>query len=131
MEFRREMLFVFLAILLIWFIMRPNSNEAFDASGSEFLPVGRDRYGLRGDLLRRSDISRLYLNPNRQIRINPSSGWMYASNKTPCEEGINGCKKVNCPCNTNEYDGQDTCWNCGSAYPDPMVIPDIHPHVPN
>jgi len=126
------MLFVFLAILLIWFIMN-SSSEGFDATGREFVPVGldRDRYGIRGDKLRRSDIARIYINPNRQIRLNPTSGMMYESNKTPCEEGIGGCKKTPCPCNTNEYDGQDSCWNCGNAYPDPMRIPDIHPHVPN
>ncbi len=130
MEFRREMLMLFLVILFVWFIMKP-SSEGFDSTNTEFVPVGKDRYGLRGDLLRRSDISRLYISPNRQIRLHPSSGWMYPSNQTPCEEGIGGCRQVDCPCNTNEYDDKDTCWSCGKMEQDPWRIPPIHPHVPN
>ena len=129
MEVRREFLIVFLIVVFLWWIM--NRSEGFGSDTNEFIPVGHERYGLRGDRLRRSDISRLYLNPNRHMRLNPTSGLMYKSNKTPCEEGHAGCSKVNCPCNTNEYDKLDTCWNCGNADYEKMVIPPIHPHVPN
>ena len=86
---------------------------------------------LRGDLLRRDSIAKIYLNPNRQIRLNPSSGWMYASNKTPAQEAIPFCRKMQCPTNTNGYDSMDTCWVCDTADYAPQKIPPIHPHVPN
>ena len=129
MQVREEIVIVFLVVLFIWWMT--TKSEGFNSLTNEFIPVGHDRYGLRGDKLRRSDIANLYLNPERNMRLNPSSGLMYSSNKTPCQEGHAGCQKVDCPCNTNEYDEQDTCWNCGNAEYSPMKIPPIHPHVPN
>lgn len=130
MEFKNEMLLVFLAVLLIWFIMK-SQREGFDPTSSEFVPVGSDRYGLRGDRLRSSDIARIYLNPNRNIRLHHSSGLMYPSNATPCQEGIGGCNKVDCPCGRGAYDSTDTCFQCTDAGFVPQQIPPIHPHVPN
>ncbi len=130
MEARKNVLLIFLVLLFVWWLMKP-SSEGFNPDTDEFVPVGHRRYGLRGDVLRRSDIARLYIRPDRQIRLNPTSGWMYESNNTPCREGIGGCRKMPCPTNTNEYDKLDTCWNCGTADYAPMKIPPIHPHVPN
>ena len=130
MEFSKEMLIVFFAILLVWFIMK-SGKEGFDATNTEFVPVGRDRYGLRGDLLRRSDIARIYLRPDRHMRLHHTSGQMYPSDRTPCEEGIAGCKSGPCPCKRDAYDSTDTCWTCTDGNYLQQQIPPIHPHVPN
>ncbi len=108
--------------------------EYFDKNTVEFVALGEERYGLRGDLLRRSDIARLYMRPDRHIRLNDTSGMMYESNFKPAEEGKKGCKKTQCPEHTDEYDQLDTCWNCGHLqpycgcrYPLLKGVP-IHPH---
>lgn len=117
---------IILVIILLWY-MNPSMFEPFGENTLEFLPVGRDRYGLRGDLLRRSDIRNNYIDVNRQVRLHPSSGDMYASSATPEEEGIEGCTKVDCPCNTDGYKG-DACWSCGSMDQEPWKIPAMHSH---
>lgn len=134
-EFNRNVVIVFLVIVLLWLIIRSmypskgKSTESFNADGTEFPPVGCPRYGLRGDKLRSSDIANWYIRPDRQIRLNHSSGEMWQANRTPTQDGIKGCYKVRCPIN-DEYDSLDTCWKCGSDCLQKMKIPDIHPHVP-
>lgn len=125
-----NLVLILLGIVLLWVFMesRESNSENFNQDANEFVPVGSERHGLRGDMLRRSNIGRLYRNPNRQIRLSASGGDMYHSDRTPKQEGINGCKKVNCPCNTNEFDKQDTCWQCGSTGYDPQKIPAMHSH---
>ena len=106
-------------------------QNIFDAKNVEFTPVGSTRYGLRSDKLKSSDIAKYYRSPYRNIIIDPTSGQMWESDNSPMVEGIPGCKKVRCPPLYNHYDPLDICWQCGTAYPDKMVIPDIHPHVKN
>ena len=124
-----DLLLVFLIIILVWFFFK-SRTEKFDASTLAFVPVGYDRYGLRGDLLRRSSIDNIYISPNRHIALHAGGGQMWESNTPPPQDGMIGCKKTGCPTNTNEYDQRDTCWSCPTQYR-PKPIPDIHPHVPN
>lgn len=124
---------IFLVIIVLFFlcwIMQPRS-EAFDAKTVEFVPVGDQRYGLRGDKLRSGDIARLYIGPRRKIAVHPSSEIMWESDLPPYEEAIPGCKKVPCPSNENDFDKLDTCYQCGTSRQEPWKIPPIHPHVPN
>lgn len=123
----KELIVLFLAIALIWYLMTRKS-EAFDETGSEFVPVGQERYGIRGDLLSRSSIANNYLSPNRNIVLNPSTGQMYTSNNPPTMQGHPNCKQTKCPSNLNDYDATDTCHTCGTGCPTLMKIPDIHPH---
>jgi hypothetical protein len=125
----KDFVLVFLIIVLLWCIFRSyKQTEAFDGASSEFLPVGADRYGLRGDLLNRSSIDNWYASNNRQIMLNNGEGEMWQANGTPPSFGIKDCRKVKCPIN-GEYDHQDTCWKCGSDCQDKITIPDMHPHV--
>lgn len=117
-----------IAVLALW-VLYP-LFENFDANGSEFVPIGHERYGLRGDLLRRSDIRKNFIRPDRQIRLSHSNGEMWESNYSPENENIHGCQKVDCPM-PNGYDNMDTCWKCEGhdRCPKPMAIPDIGLHV--
>lgn len=119
-------LLVLLALLIIWMIVP--YFEGFDVTASEFVPEGAARYGLRGDLLRRRNISGSYINPNRNIRLTNSGGQMWESNTTPCQQGMNGCRKVPCPENDG-YDNSDSCWKCGNECRQPFKVPDLWPHV--
>lgn len=123
---------VILVILLLLCIIRPfDNNEGFCGYTSVSLPVGSPLYGLRGDRLRTSDIAKNYLSPYRQIRLNHAGGEMYISDRTPEEEGYNGCRKVKCPINQpfGEYDCMDTCWKCSDGCPDKMCIPSLQSHA--
>lgn len=99
-------------------------TEGFDASTKEFVPIGSDRYGLRGDLLSRSAGGTWYQNPERHIRLNASGGHMWESDEIPttsCNQfgsasgsaydESSSCRAVPCPSN-DEYDELDTCWQC-------------------
>lgn len=116
---------ILLAVVLWLYYGRDWLAESFDSQGLEFVPVGSDRYGLRGDLLRRRPITDYYISPDRQMRLHPSSGLMYISNRSPSAEGTPNCQKVECPTNTNEYDNRDSCWMCGDNCQTKMRIPDI------
>lgn len=125
-----EYKYIVLAILLLitaWVFFKPMfwGAESFDSEMLEFVPVGTPRYGLRGDLLHQRPISDYYISPNRQMRLHPSSGLMYISNRSPSAEGVPNCRKVECPKNTNEYDKLDSCWMCGDNCQNKMRIPDI------
>ena len=76
-ELNKELIFAFLLVIFLWWLMGPKS-EAFGPNSQEFLPLGsEDRYGLRGDLLRRSSIDKLYYPSDRNIRLHQTSNWMY------------------------------------------------------
>ncbi len=128
MKLNKDIVFVFLIIVLLWWIIKPVSEVAFNPGTYEFVPIGSERYGLRGDKLKRSDISNLYMSPERNIRLSHSTGEMWESEYTPESEGIAGCRKVQCPTNHNGYDSLDTCWKCGNECPQRTKIPYIHPH---
>lgn len=123
-----EIVFAFLAILLVLYLVSPKNAEGFDQDGAEFVGVGSDRYGLRGDLLRRSSIDQLYMRPDREARLNQSGGLMYFSNNSPEAEGTQNCRQVPCPTCSGGYDSSDTCWQCGDPNAKPTKIPYIHPH---
>lgn len=128
-----EIVFIIIIIICLIWVFRPlfETFEGFDNTGNVFVPVGYPRYGLRGDRLRRSDISKYYISPRRNIRLNHSNNVIWESNLSPIKENICGCGKAECPLNNNEFDNLDTCWKCGSDQPEPMIIPPIHPHVKN
>ena len=122
------------ALLIIWCCLPTGSlsGENFDQDMREFVPFGCQRYGLRGDLLHTGSVARNYIDNNRQIVLNPTSGEMWEANWSPEQEKMllaKNCKNVPCP--ANHYDEYDKCAICGNADYDMMKIPDIHPHVPN
>lgn len=125
-----EIIFAFLAILLVLYLVSPNimSSEGFDHAGTEFVSVGNERYGLRGDLLRRSSIDKLYLRPDRHARLSQTGEIMYFSNNSPAAEGTADCKQVPCPTYHGGFDCSDTCWQCGDPNRKKTKIPYIHPH---
>jgi hypothetical protein len=124
----KEIIAIFLLIVLALWVAYP-LFEGFDPATTTEVVSGDGKYGLRGELLRKSDPAKWFIRPDRQIRLSAGGGEMWESNKPPGAEGIKGCRNVPCP--ANGYDNIDTCYKCGSACPDKMVIPDIHPHVPN
>ena len=125
-ELNKELIFAFLLVIFLWWLMGPKS-EAFGPNSQEFLPLGsEDRYGLRGDLLRRSSIDKLYYPSDRNIRLHQTSNWMYQGYSD--DPSYDNCNKVKCPVNTNEYDPEDTCWQCSNMKPERTKIPYVHPH---
>lgn len=122
----RNVALVLLVILAIWVVYpwvigRP---ERFDANMREFVPVGSDRYGLRGNLIKWTPIDKYYIEADQDVRLSQSGGEMWVSNSPP--QGKN-CAKVTCP---DWYDRLDQCWQC-EPKPLKFAIPDIAPHVPN
>ena len=93
------------------------SRETFDRNTVMYVPQSHTRYGLRGEKLCKDSLAKMYYGPYRQIRLDHTGGnIMYISDRTPAEEGIQGCNKVPCPKNLDdEVDNMDTCWYCGSA----------------
>jgi hypothetical protein len=129
MEITVRTIIIIIVIILFVFLLYPHL-EGFDQTSTVFVPVGYQRYGLRGDKIKSSDIAKNFISPHRNIAIDPTSGEMWQSNNAPCTEGINGCKKVVCPTNNDEYDNLDTCWECGKWDYYKQTIPPMHPHVP-
>jgi len=124
---------IFVIIILVWFILKSlkQNTEQFGANTLKFVQIGKDRYGLRGDKLNTYSIDKHYRNPNRQIVLNATSGQMWMSDNSPNNEGIDGCNKITCPSNYNDYDESDTCWKCGTINPTkPNKKIEIHSHVP-
>lgn len=125
----KYLVLILVIIALMWF-MKVN-KENFDPHGVEFVPVGADRYGLRGDLLYRRSVSDYYIRPDRRVRLNDSSGEMYVSNFDPIDEGLKGCKKMQCPMTSRwegSYDNNDQCYNCSDNFKWKIKMPNIHPH---
>ena len=104
----RILAIILVIICVIWLILP--FFETFDRTGSDFVPTGCPRYGLRGDRLRTSNIDKYYMNPNLNVRLSQSNGVMWQSNYSPDQQGVPGCYKVDCP-QINEFD-LDTCWKC-------------------
>ena len=127
----KEVVAIFLLIVLALWVAYPlfEGFERFDPATTTEVVSGDGKYGLRGELLRKSNIAKWFIRPDPRVRLSLSGGEMWESNKSPGEEGIKGCRKVPCP--SYGYDKTDVCYQCGSPCPDKMVIPDIHPHVPN
>ena len=125
-----QLVVLFVVLFVVWWFWSQN-QEGFDSNTVEFVPYGCPRHGLRGEQLQSAPADRVFIRPDRQMRLNHTSGLMWEANHPPSMDGIPGCRKVGCPTNTNEYDNMDSCYTCGSGQPTPMVIPDIHPHVKN
>lgn len=125
-----EIVFIFLAIVFIWWLMRHKRIDNFDPTGTEFVPVGFERYGLRGEPIAGRDIAYNYIRPDRHMVLNNTSGLMWESDMAPEDEGIPKCKQVPCPTHRDGYDDMDKCWTCDRK-PRPDIIPNIHPHVKN
>jgi hypothetical protein len=106
-----DILAIFLFALILFWVIVSFGSEGFSADGTEFLPVGQQRYGLRGEPIHSRPISDYYIRPDRNIRLDPSGGLMYESNFPPMKEhSAHNCDKMNCP--TVGYDSTDTCWSC-------------------
>lgn len=119
---------VLLVLCVIWMLL-PRA-EYFDRTTREFVPVGHPRYGLRGDLLNTVSIEDSFYPYDRKIRLSHSNADMYQSFNVPSHVyGTDmACKTTKCP-SGDGYDASDTCYVCGDQELQPMVIPDIHPHV--
>lgn len=130
MEMNKEMIFVFLLIIVLWWLYA--NREGFISMGdpeninSIASNFGYPRYGLRGDKLRWSHINKLYYPAHRNIRLHETSNWMYQGYKN--DPSIVNCPKVSCPTNTNEYDAEDTCYQCANMKPYRMKIPYLTDH---
>lgn len=120
-ELNRNTVLIILVVLVVLWIAVPYlmGMESFDSSGSIFVPEGCPRWGLRGEPLRRSCISKYFIRPDRHIMLSNSGGQMWVSNKPPGQEGMSDCRKVNCP-PYDGYDQEDTCWKCGD-YKGPKI----------
>ena len=66
---RNILIFVIVALLLIFLLKPFNMSEMFDASTTTFVPVGEDRYGLRGDLLDGEPIETNYLAEDHMVNL--------------------------------------------------------------
>tara|TARA_Y100000782_G_scaffold115607_1_gene161502 strand:- start:23547 stop:23927 length:381 start_codon:yes stop_codon:yes gene_type:complete len=97
--------------ILFLFVMATMSHK------TEGFHIGEPRYGLRGDLLKTSDIRYKYIYPENHFRIDKSPGIMYESRNPPhLNEG--NCKPVSCPHIFGRSDG--VCWDCdGHTYTRP------------
>lgn len=114
-------------IVVVFWAVFSYSREGFNANTTEFIPLGSDRYGLRGDKLRRSSIEKLFIRPDRRIRLNHAGGRMFVANISPMEQGDEGCTLSNCPINDG-YDSMDKCYSCVDQDFIKTKIPLIHPH---
>lgn len=125
---RNTVLITILVLIALWLILPMiwTSPESFDSSTSVFVPEGCPRWGLRGEPLRRSCISKYFIRPDRHIMLNNSGGQMWVSNKSPGQEGMSDCRNVKCP-PYNGYDQEDHCWKCGNyegpSIPTPNTCP--------
>lgn len=99
-------------IILLWQHQKYNRVDRFGSIIRDYPPsIANSRYGLRGDLLRVSDIRNKYIWPKSHFRLNATSGQIYESRQRPhTAEGT--CQKVTCPSIFGRKDG--TCWHCRS-----------------
>lgn len=105
----KEVIIAILLILLAVFVMYP-LFESFDATTTEFVPVGDLRHGLRGEPLNTVNIAKYYMRPNRNIVTNNTGGELWESDYAPENERFRGCVKEQCV--QPGQDKMDTCWNC-------------------
>lgn len=105
---RSQFIFIGLAILTLLYLSSNNTVEGFYS----YRPCRcnlNTRYGLRGDILRISDIRNKYIYPTSHFRLNSSSGTYYES-KFPPHPREGECKNVECPAIFDHKDG--VCWYC-------------------
>lgn len=109
-----NIIIVAIAIILAYLIYacRPGKSEGFK--------LFEQRYGLRGDRLRTSDIKHKFWWPQSHYKINKSSGMMYEGEIPPtktCRPGFaqrgkcqGECQRTDCPKRFGNSDAQ--CWGC-------------------
>tara|TARA_Y100000766_G_C18897368_1_gene601631 strand:+ start:1507 stop:1941 length:435 start_codon:yes stop_codon:yes gene_type:complete len=97
-------------IIIVLILLYRNSTKK-----QEGFEIGEPRYGLRGDLLKTSDIKHKFIYPTSHYRIDNSPGPMYEGRHEPME---NKCDIVDCP---EYYDNPDkVCYSCsGNNYQNP------------
>lgn len=102
----QNMLILFLLILLVWYFLSPcrGGEESFDPTATEFMPIGAQRYDLRGYPIRRSNYNDVVHPANNNVILSNSCSDMYKSSSPPGA----GFNQVPCP-PINAYEG-DTCW---------------------
>lgn len=126
MDQTMTILIVLILIALI-FMMGSKMYEGFDSTGTEFVPYGAPRYGLRGDLLHTRDISTNYIPKDRLIKLNHGGGMMWeADGKITSTEG---CDPVPCPSNTGYYGEGDKCVMCNTGPEKRMEMPGFNYHA--
>lgn len=113
---------IILLIILVTFYNTYRNKEGFDITGSEFVPVGEDRYDLKGEKLDRIYVGEYYVRPDRHIKLNNTKGFVWNANISPLEQGNSSCKRVTCPSFPSNYDPSpviydniDQCWECGNS----------------
>lgn len=97
-----------LALIIVWWFM--SRREKFNQNTTEFVSVGSERYGLRGDLLHRRPIEDYFIGqPIRNHRFNESGGVMTTASNPP---SACGCNQIPCPHQGGAFDELDHCWQC-------------------
>lgn len=134
MELNKNVILILLLVVVLFWALSSNfeffaEKPDYDVNG--LIPIGYPKTGLRGEPLHWSSIDKLYIRPDRQIRLSQTGAMMWDANRSPIEQGIPDCYKVDCPTCMGGYDKTDSCYKCGNNQPEKMVIPDIAPHVPN
>ena len=125
MEINRNVVLIAVIVLIgVYIIMR---SEGFDASGQEFLPVGSQRYGLRGEPLSSHSARMNYLPCTSHIMLNHAGGMVYEAATSPLEQGKNGCVKTACPFDSLEFAG-NMCWSCDNGDTAKIPYHAITPH---
>ena len=126
-QINKEVVLIFLLILLALWVIYPlfSRRERFNADGTIFVPVGDQRYGLRGEPIRSSDSRKLFIREDPHVLLSQSGGEMWISNNAPASSGMKGCKRVQCP--AYGYDNLDQCWQCAGEGIVKQGIPDLWP----
>lgn len=127
MKFNKNIILFILAIVLLLWILSP-MFENFSSNQTVLVPIGSPTVGLRGDPLHWSSIDKLYIRPDRQIRLSDTGAMMWDANESPTEQGIPDCYKVDCPILTGGYDKTDSCYKCRNK-PYKMTMQDLWEHT--
>lgn len=133
MDNTTKIIILILIIVSIFGIYTYFKKEHFENTYmiSDFPTVNSIKYGLRHDRLNTSDIIINYGSPYRHIILNPTSGQMWESDKSPIDENIKGCSKIECPTTYTDYTKTDTCWQCAGSLDTQIKCKHYHiaPHV--
>ena len=125
MEMNRNLVLLIVIVCIGLYIIM--SSEGFDASGQEFVPVGQQRYGLRGEPIESHSARMNYLPCSTHMVLNHAGGLMYEAATSPLEQGKNGCIKTACPYNSYEFQG-NMCWKCDDGEPARLGCNVLTPH---
>lgn len=120
---------IILVILLVWLVLIKPMYESFlDITGTTFIPINEQAYGLRGDRLSTGPVDPYFYPRNRNIRLSDTNTWMYQS-RIPINQEPNSstCQQTPCPL-VDGFDKNDSCWSCPAPVGPPVTIPNMTAH---